>query len=166
MYVPLLTHSDQYSCTLQASMLYFTVLHCQVFVKHFWQYIADFKVALQRSMSLVSKPKATVSFQASTCLYIGHSALCWHVNLSTQQTTKPHTNAAALTPSVSVTSTLPSASSSMSLWMLRMASKLSRAFSSWQRSSSIPHSSEERKKQYIRQVHLNYTIVMLQNLVS
>lgn len=88
-------------------------------------------------------------------------------NLSTQQTTKPHTNAAALTPSVSVTSTLPSASSSMSLWMLRMASKLSRAFSSWQRSSSIPHSSEERKKKLdIRQVHLNYTIVMLQNLVS
>lgn len=143
----------------------YVVLHCAVLVKHFWQYIAYFKVALQRSMSLVSKPKPTVSFQASTCLYIGHSSLCCNVNLSTQQTTKPHTNAAALTPSVSVTSTLPSASSSMSLWMLRMASKLSKAFSSWQRSSSIPHSSEERKKkQYIRQVHLNYTIVMLQNL--
>jgi len=100
-------------------------------------------------MCPMNKPKATLSYQASkqtklsTSLNIGHCAMSCNINLSTQQTTKP------LTPSVSVTSTLPSASSSMSLWMLRMASKLSREFSSWQSSSSIPHSSVERK-QYMR----------------
>lgn len=134
-----------------SALFYFTVKSSLcLFVKHFFK--IHISKQLDRNLCPMNKPKATVSFQASklsTCLYIGQHALSCNINLSTQQTTKPHMNAAALTPSVSVTSTLPSASSSMSLWMLRMASKLSREFSSLQSSSSIPHSSEERK-QYVR----------------
>lgn len=149
------THSDlyQYSCIPHAICC--TSVHCSIVLSsQVYGYFFKIHISkqLDRNLCPINKPKATVSFQASklsTCLYIWHRALSCNINFSTQQTTKPHMNAAVLTPSVSVTSTLPSASSSMSLWMLRMASKLSREFSSWQSSSSIPHSSEETK-QYMK----------------
>lgn len=51
-----------------------------------------------------------------------------------------------LTSSVSVMSTVPSASSSIILWMLRSASKLSREFSSWQSGWSITQRSATREQ--------------------
>lgn len=53
-----------------------------------------------------------------------------------------------LTSSVSVMSTVPSASSSIILWMLQIDSKLSREFSSWQSGGSITHRSATQEELY------------------
>lgn len=63
---------------------------------------------------------------------------CWCVSL-------------VLTPSVSTTSTLPFASSSICLWILRIASKLRRAFSSLQSGLSIRQKSGEESSEWVMQ---------------